>query len=179
MKKIWIWAISILVVLVIFIIGGFIFRVFFSCGNAGSCDEPSIIQDGPIKAQIAILYGEQKRVAVYPDYKRIEVPLGKSGKFVLGIRNNEDHSLNFSYEIVIADNKSEKDCVTSKQDLMSIIRSGSSQSNIILGSNNSYMANVSFSPGYGDPICNVRYRINVYANGDIYGVEEMDVNFKL
>lgn len=170
MKKAWIWVILVVLALII----GIVLYSFLFPRWA----EPLKMTDDQIKA-IVMLYGEQKKVEVYPDSKMIEVPLGKSGRFVLGIRNNEDRSLNFSYEIVIVDNKSEKDCATSKQDLMNIINSGSSRSNIIIGTNASYVANVSFSPGYGDPICNVRYRINVYANDEPYASDYMDVNFKL
>lgn len=139
------------------------------------------MSDEQLKNQMNELYGDTKKVSVYPDSKKISVALEDGeGAFGIGIRNTETGSssnLKFAYTIVVADPEVQKKCGVSSEQMLSKISVGKSGENIAIASGDSYVTKVRFTVGTGDPICLVRYGIQVMVNGEVYGSEEMDVDF--
>jgi len=139
------------------------------------------MSDEQLKNQMNELYGDTKKVSVYPDSKKISVSLESGeGAFGIGIRNSESGSaskLKFAYKIVVADPDVQKKCGSSADQMLSLISVGKAGENIAIASGDSYVTKVRYTVGVGDPICLVRYGIQVTLNGEIYGSEEMDVEF--
>lgn len=137
--------------------------------------------DDALKSQMNELYGEAKEVSVYPDSKQIDISLEDgTGEFAIGIRNTESGSaskLNFEYDVSVSEVA--KGCDATPEEMLGKISLGktSGEKPLEIKSGELIIKRVDFSVGVGDPICLVRYRIDVTLNGQPYGTEEMDVNF--
>jgi hypothetical protein len=140
------------------------------------------MSDEQLKNQMNQLYGDTKKVSVYPDSKQITVSLKDGiGAFGIGITNSESGSsskLKYGYKVVVADPDVSKKCNgATAEEMLGLISVGKSGENIAIATGDSYITKVRFTVGLGDPICLVRYAIQVTVNGEVYGSEEMDVNF--
>jgi len=139
------------------------------------------MSDEQLKNQMNELYGDTKKVSVYPDSKKVTLSLeDRSGQFGIGIRNTESGSsskLNFAYKVSVAE--IQKGCDATPEEMLDKISLGrtSGETPIKIASGDLEIKRVTFLVGTGDPICLVRYRIDVTLNGEVYGSEEMDVDF--
>ena len=139
------------------------------------------MSDQALKDQMTQLYGDTKKVSVYPDSKLISISIKDGiGSFAIGILNSESGSsskLNFAYKVIVADPDVQKKCGVSADEMLSKIIVGKSMDNIALASGELKPFKVRFQVGSDTPICLVRYSVQVTLNGQIYGSEEMDVDF--
>jgi hypothetical protein len=134
-----------------------------------------------MKNQIATLFGEAKKVVVYPDSKRVDVVQGELGGFGIGIKNLIQGSSSgklFSYEVIVSDPDVQKKCGVTDTAILGLITTGRAEKDISLASGELTAGKVLFSTSVGDPQCTVRFRINVMVNNEPYGSELMDVSFK-
>ena len=134
-----------------------------------------------MKNQISTLFGDEKRVVVYPDSKRVEVIQGEQGGFGIGIKNLREGSAattKFSYEVIVSDADVQKKCGVNDAVILNLITTGRAEKDIPLASGELTVGKVLMTTGVGDPLCTVRFRINVMANSEPYGSELMDVTFK-
>lgn len=139
------------------------------------------MSDEQLKNQMNELYGDTKKVSVYPDSKKITISLEDgTGQFGIGIRNTESGSsskLNFEYKVSVAE--IQKGCDAAPEEMLDKISLGktSGETPLKIASGDLMIKRVTFSVGTGDPLCLVRYRVDVTLNGEVYGSEEMDVAF--
>lgn len=134
-----------------------------------------------LKNQISTLFGDARKVVVYPDSKRVDVTQGELGGFGIGIKNLNQGSASgtkFSYEVIVSDPDVQKKCGTTDATIMGLITTGRAEKDITLASGESTVGKVLFATAIGDPQCTVRFRINVKVNNEPYGSELMDVSFK-
>lgn len=140
------------------------------------------ITDQQLKDQISKLFGEDKKVVVYPDSKIVSIKQGEAGGFGIGIKNLREGSSNnvvFSYEVVVSDLKVQEKCGVSAEEIEKFMVTGQSETDIPLASGEIYSTKVIFETQVGDPLCTVRMRVNAKANNEPYGSPQaMDVTFK-
>lgn len=137
--------------------------------------------DTQVKNQISKLFGEDKKLVVYPDTRIVDVRQGKIEGFAIGIKNLQEGTTTaskFSYEVVVADPEVRSKCGVTDAEILSLISTGKTETDIPLASGEVAELPVFFSTQIGDPQCSVRFRINVQLNGQAYASEIMDVNFK-
>ncbi len=134
-----------------------------------------------LKNQISTLFGDARKVVVYPDSKRVDIVQGELSGFGIGIKNLNQGSSSgtkFSYEVMVSDPDVQTKCQTTDSAILALITTGRAEKDIPLASGESTVGKVLFLAEVGDPICTVRFRINVKINNEPYGSELMDVTFK-
>jgi hypothetical protein len=137
--------------------------------------------DTQLKNQLSKLFGEDKKLVVYPDTRRVEVRQGKIEGFAVAIKNLQSGSTasgQFSYEVVVSDMQVREKCGVTDAEILDLITTGQSDANIPLASGEITEIPVFFETQVGDPQCTVRFRINVKVGGQNYASEIMDVTFK-
>ncbi len=136
--------------------------------------------DNQLKNQMAKLFGEDRKVVVYPDTRSVEVRQGKIEGFAVAIKNLQQgasSSSTFSYEVVVSDPEVKRKCDVNDNEILSLITTGKSDTGIPLASGEIAYSPVKFSTQIGDPLCTVRFRVNVKLNAQNYASEIMDVTF--
>ncbi len=137
--------------------------------------------DKQLKGQLAKLFGEDKRVVVYPTGRQVDVRQGKREGFVVAIKNNlpgSNQNSKFSYEVVISDPDVRQKCEVNENEILSLITIGKSGTDIGIASGEIVERLVLFDTEVGDPICTVGFQVNVKVNGNVYYTETMAVNFE-
>jgi hypothetical protein len=133
-----------------------------------------------LKNQVSLLFGEDKRLVVYPDSRRVEIRQGKVNGFGIGIKNLQTGSTSseFSYEVVVSDPDVKQKCGVDESKIISMITTGRIESNIPLAPGEFTSSKVLFDTQVGDPLCTIRLRINVKVGSNPYATELMDITFR-
>ena len=135
-----------------------------------------------LTSQISQLFGADQKVAVYPNSRQIDVVQGKSSGFGIGIKNlrtGSSSAATFSYEVVVSDPDVQTKCGVTATEILKLITTGKSAVSIPIASGEVYAAPVLIATQTGDPLCTVRFRVDVKANDEPYGSPQvMDVTFK-
>lgn len=158
------------------ILGLVLIKTIFS----GSVSVAEMTND-QLKNQVSQLFGEDKKLVIYPDSRQIEVEQGQVNGFGIGIKNLKSGKAAgdmFSYEVIVSDPEVRNKCGVSETEILSLITTGRTESNIPLASGESTTTKVLFDTQTGDPLCTVRFRINVKLNNENYASDIMDVTFK-
>ena len=134
-----------------------------------------------LKDQVSKMFGEDKRLVVYPDTGRIDAKGGELSGFGLGIKNLLEGSqagTSFNYEVVVADDDIQKKCGVSEREAEDWITTGRSE-RLEIASGNFESGKVILEIPEGAKLCTFRYRVNVYdADNQIYDSEIMDVTIR-
>ena len=131
-----------------------------------------------LKDQVSKMFGDDKKLVVYPDSRHINVEQGKTSGFGIGIKNllpGNSEGTEFSYEVVVSDPDIRKKCGIGERDAEDWMVTGRAESNIEIASGDFTSTKVLFEIPAGSPLCTIRYRINVKADNQIYFSEIMDV----
>ena len=134
-----------------------------------------------IISEVNKLFGEDKKVVIYPAIDTIVVKSGETRGFGIVIRNQlsgaQAKLTNFSYEVVPVSDV-EKDCGVTKEEVYNLFASGSEKDmNIPVATGDPKAIKVLFETGEGDPICTIRFRVDVKANGENYDYDYVFVKF--
>jgi hypothetical protein len=136
--------------------------------------------------EINKLFGEDKKTVVYPSVSVIEVKQGaKNGNgngFALGISNKlsgaSARNALFSYNVVPVSDV-EKDCGISKDKIMELFVAGSNrEENIPIATGSPVVRAVLFETNEGDPLCTVKFRADILANGNNYDSVNVFIKFR-
>jgi len=133
--------------------------------------------------EINKMFGEDKRVVIYPAVNPIVVRSGKQSGFALGIRNKlsgiQAQNAEFSYEIKpISD--VEQDCGVTQEAILDLFVAGSNKDQRIpipTGSDTKVIP-ILFSIEEGYSPCTVRFRIDVKSQIGNYDFAYVFVNFR-
>lgn len=133
--------------------------------------------------EINKMFGEDKKVVIYPSVNPIIVRQDKESGFALGIKNKltgiQSQNAEFSYTILPVSDV-EKDCGITKESVLDLFVAGSSSDTgipIPTGSDTKAIP-ILFSTGEGDPLCTIRFRIDVKSNVGNYDVVYVYVKFR-
>ena len=169
--------IVIIVLAMVMLIGGvMLVRNIFS----GSTDAITTVSD-QISNEINKMFGEDKKVVVYPSSDTIKVGQDKIEGFAIGIRNKltgaQSQNAQFSYDVVAVSDVQE-DCGVSLAEINNLFSAGSnSDTGIPIATGDPKAIVVLFDTGEGDPLCTVRFRIDVKANSQNYDYAYVFVEF--
>jgi len=133
-----------------------------------------------LKEQVSKLFGEDKKLVVYPDTRNIEVKPGKASGFGIGIKNllTGVQDKKFSYEVVVSDPDIQKKCGVGEREAEGWISTGRSEENIGLAPGEFISGKVLLDVPEGSTLCTFRYRINVMYGEESYASELMDVSIR-
>ena len=134
-----------------------------------------------LKDQVSKMFGEDKRLVVYPDTGRIDIKGGEIEGFGLGVKNlleGSNAGTDFNYEVVVSDDNIQKKCGVSEREAEDWITTGQSE-RLEIAPGNFESGMVLLEIPEGSSLCTFRYRVNVYdSNNQIYDSEIMDVTIR-
>ncbi len=136
------------------------------------------LTEGQLLEKINKIFGEDKKVVVYPSNRHIELRPGKVDGFGIGIKNTYDQSKTFSYEVVVSDADVQQKCGVSDSEILSWISTGRTESGIPLAPGEFTAGKVLLTIPEGSRFCTFRFRVNVNHDTDFYASELMDVTIK-
>lgn len=130
-----------------------------------------------IKNQVAGMFGEDKKLVVYPDTRIIDAKAGEISQFGIGIKNllqGSNPETTFTYEVKVSDADIQKKCGVDATTAESWITTGRTDTlKIAPGDIGSGVVRIEIPAG--SSLCTFRYRVNVNAGTSTYATELMDV----
>ncbi|MFA4960659.1 MAG: hypothetical protein WC548_03255 [Candidatus Pacearchaeota archaeon] len=147
---------------------------------SGSVDIADMTID-QIKNQVSKMFGDDKRLVIYPDTRLIEIKGGKVGGFGIGIKNllqGNSAVTSFTYEVLVSDTDIQKKCGFSEQQALNWMVTGRTEK-LEIAPGESEAGKVLIEIPDGTNLCTFRYRVNVkQADGKIYDSDFVDVTIK-
>lgn len=142
----------------------------------GATDVVSMTND-QIKDKVSQLFGEDKKLVLYPNSQLIEIKQNKVGGFGIGIKNllsGSSANTKFSYEVVVNDADIRRKCNIGEAEAIKWIQTGRT-GDLEIASGDTRATKVLFNVPIGSPLCTIRYAVNVKVNNQAYASADMDV----
>ena len=134
-----------------------------------------------LRDQVSRMFGEDKRLVVYPDTGHVNVKGGEISEFGFGIKNlleGSNAGTDFNYEVVVSDDSIQAKCGVSEREAEDWITTGRSE-RLEIASGGFEAGRVRIEVPDGAKLCTFRYRVKVYqADNSIYDSEIMDVTIR-
>jgi hypothetical protein len=148
---------------------------------SGSTNAVDQLNDQTIN-EINKLFGEDKKIVIYPSTGKVTVRQGKEEGFAVGISNKLTGSAaanaKFSYKVIPVSNILE-DCGVTESELMDLFSAGSEETkDIPIPTGEPKPILILFKTGEGDPLCTARFRIDVTQGGNNYDYAFVYVTFR-
>ena len=134
-----------------------------------------------LKNQVSQMFGEDKKLVIYPDSRMITLKKGKVDGFGIGLKNlieGSAETAKFSYEVVVSDPDLRRKCGIGDRDAENYISTGRTEDNIPLGPGQITSTKVLFNIPPTAPLCTLRYRVNVKQDNQPYASDIIDVIIK-
>ncbi len=131
-----------------------------------------------LKNKMATMFGEDKKVVLYPDSRQIELTQGKVDGFGIGIKNlleGSSNTVKFEYDVYLAD---KGNCDVNEKEALSWIVTGKTEEDMGIASGDFVSRPVKFNVPLGSALCTLRYKVEVKANNQNYASDVMDVTIK-
>jgi hypothetical protein len=140
----------------------------------------SELTEEQVKGKIRGLFGDDRRLALFPDNRQVRVDRGDQNAFIVGIRNRIEGSGGnnevFSYSVTGSDSGN---CGLSASELESFIQLGKSGSDIRVAGDQLFGEKVVVKIPDTAPLCTFRYRITVLkGDGSTYDSGSMDIKIE-
>ena len=132
------------------------------------------LTDDQLRKEIGQVFSEEKKLAVYPTSKRLEIPQGDLDGFGIWIQNTYTGSSatkTFSYEVVVSDPDLRRKCEVTESEVLSWITTGRTEEGIPIPPGEVSPQEVLFDIPEGSPLCTIRFRVNVNAEGTAYATD--------
>jgi len=136
------------------------------------------LTDQQLREEVNKLFSEQKKVAIYPGTRFLEIKQGEIDGFGVGIRNlltGTAGSKKFSYIIEVSDPDLRTKCGINANEVERWITTGRQEVNIPIPVGDLSAQKVLFDIPIGSPLCTVRFRVNVKVEGDAYSTDFFDL----
>ncbi len=159
------------------LIGGIFFVQRILSSSTGVID----LTDQQLRNEINKLFSEESKVSVYPGTRFVEIKQGVTDGVGIGIKNlltGASGNKQFSYEVVISDTELQDKCGISAATAEDWIVTGKAEENIPIPSGDFSTQKVLFEIPVGSPLCTMRFRVNVYADGTPYATDFFDLRVK-
>ena len=131
--------------------------------------------------QVSKLFGDDKKLVVYPNSREVFVKSGEASGFGIGIKNlltgSSSETIEFRYAIKVAETGN---CPVSEEKLLELIVTGRELSPTkIAPGGDPIVRKVKLDVPEGFPLCSFSYQINSFHSGSSpYATEFMDVTIK-
>jgi hypothetical protein len=136
------------------------------------------LTDQQLRSEVSKLFSEDSKTSIYPDTRLIVIKQETTDGAGIGIKNllqGASGNGNFSYAVVVSDDQIQTKCGISADTAQSWIVTGGSESNIPIPSGDFSTQKVLFQIPTGSPLCVIRFRVNVQANGQSYATDYFDL----
>ena len=139
------------------------------------------LTDQQLRNEINKLFSEEDRVSIYPSTRLVEIKQETTDGVGVGIKNlltGASGSKLFSYEVAISDADLETKCGIDATEVTAWIVTGRAENDIPIPSGDISTQKVLFEIPTGAPLCTIRFRINVQADGESYATDFFDLKVK-
>ena len=136
------------------------------------------LTDQELRKKIGEIFTEDKKLAVYPTSRRLEIPQGDIDGFGIGIQNlleGSSATKTFSYEVVVSDPDLRKKCEVTESEALDWITTGRAEDSIPIPPGDFSEQRVLFDIPEGSPLCTIRFRVNVNVEGTAYATDFFDM----
>lgn len=139
------------------------------------------LTDQQLRNEINKLFSEEDRISIYPSTRYVEIKQENTDGVGIGIKNlltGSSGSKTFSYNVVVSDPDVGSKCGIDDDEVLSWIVTGRAEDDIPIPSGDLSTQKVLFEIPTGAPLCTIRFRINVFADGDSYATDLFDLKVK-
>ena len=139
------------------------------------------LTDTQLRDQVAKIFSEENKLVIYPATRLVEIKQGSIDGIGIGIKNlltGQAGEKGFSYEVIVSDPDVKKKCGVDDVEALGWITTGRAESDLKIPSGDVTIGKVLFEIPVGAPLCTIRYRVNVDAEGTSYATELFDVIVK-
>jgi len=127
------------------------------------------------------LFSEENKMAIYPGTRFVEIKQENTDGVGIGIKNlltGASGDKTFSYVTAVSDADLETKCGLDAAAVEKWIVTGRAESDIAIPSGDFSVQRVVFEIPVGAPLCTIRFRVNVEADGTPYATDFFDVKIK-
>jgi hypothetical protein len=139
------------------------------------------LTDQQLRDEINKLFSEESKMSIYPGTRLVEIKQESTDGVGIGIRNlltGASGDKTFSYVVTVSDADLSTKCGIDQQTAESWIATGRTEENIPIPSGDFSTQKVLFEIPTGAPLCTIRFRINVQADGTAYATDFFDLKIK-
>jgi hypothetical protein len=139
------------------------------------------LTDQQLRNEINKLFSEENRISIYPSTRLVEIKQETTDGVGIGIKNlltGASGDATFSYAVSVSDADLEEKCGVNEEEVERWIATGRAESDIPIPSGDISTQKVLFEIPTGAPLCTIRFRINVQADGDSYATDFFDLRVK-
>lgn len=136
------------------------------------------LTDQQLRDQINQLFSSDSKIAIYPSTRLVEIKQDNTDGVGIGIKNlltGASASKTFSYTVIVSDPNLQSKCGIDESTAEGWITTGQSENNIPIPSGDFSSQKVLFEIPTGAPLCTIRYRVNVEADGTAYATDFFDL----
>jgi hypothetical protein len=145
----------------------------------GAANDIVDLTDQQLKDQVSKLFGDDKRLVMYPDTREITIKLNERGGFGFGIKNRilgtASQDVKFSYEVVVSDEDLRIKCGVTEQEVERWMVTGRAESGIGIPPGEVGTGKVLIQIPEGTSPCTFRLRVNVQKDSQGYATDIMDI----
>ncbi|MCK9569259.1 hypothetical protein M0R72_10000 [Candidatus Pacearchaeota archaeon] len=155
--------------------------IFFVQQIFSSAQSVVDLTDQQLRNEINQLFSDEDRISIYPSTRLIEIKQETTDGVGIGIKNlltGASGDATFSYEITISDADLETKCGVDEAEVTGWIATGRAENDIPIPSGDISTQKVLFEIPTGAPLCTIRFRINVQADGETYATDFFDLKIK-
>lgn len=153
--------------------------IFFVQQVFSSAKGVAELTDQQMRNEINKLFSSEDKIVIYPSTRYIEIKQESTDGVGIGIKNLQQGvsgDMKFSYVVKPEDFSN---CGVTAEVAENWIALGKSATDLSIASGDLASRKVLFNIPVGAPLCTVRYRVEVTANGETYGSADFfDINIK-
>jgi len=139
------------------------------------------LTDQQLRNEVNKLFSEESKISIYPSTRLVEIRQETTDGVGIGIRNlltGASGSKKFSYTVIVSDSDIQSKCGVNAGVAEGWIVTGKSESDIPIPSGDFSAQKVLFEIPVGAPLCTMRFRVNVEADGTAYATDFFDLKVK-
>jgi hypothetical protein len=139
------------------------------------------LTDQQLRNEINKLFSEENRISIYPSTRLVEIKQETTDGVGVGIKNlltGASGDATFSYAVAVSDADLEEKCGVNEEEVEKWIVTGRAEDDIPIPSGDISTQKVLFEIPTGAPLCTIRFRINVQADGDSYATDFFDLRIR-
>lgn len=168
--------VTIVLLMAVLVLGIFLVQKIFGSAT-GAID----LTDQQLREEINKLFSEERKLVIYPGTRFVEIKQGETDGVGIGIKNlltGVSGTKKFNYNVEVSDPTIDTKCGIDADIAESWIATGKEERDIPIAIGDIAMGKVLLNIPVGSPLCTIRYRVNVDAEGDAYATDFFDIEVK-
>ncbi|MFH1586016.1 MAG: hypothetical protein ABIB79_04570 [archaeon] len=165
--------VTIVLLMMVLVLGIFLIQKIFK-SSTGVID----LTDQQLREEVNKLFSEDKKLVIYPGTRLVEIKQDETDGVGVGIKNilrGSTETTEFSYVVEVSDPDLNRKCNINEKQAENLIVTGRTETRIPIPSGDKSYQKVLFEIPVGSPLCTIRYRVNVDADGVAYATDFFDI----